>query len=434
MSTRLSVMTKALLGAYNLLWLPALPALYAAPRIREGFARRLLRDGPEGYVDIWIQAASGGEAYLARELILGLPKDSKLTVLVTSMTSQGLGILEQTAWDLPQTHPQLTMHTSYLPFDAPSLMNKAMERFSPKCMVLLETEIWPGLLAACKEFDVPVAVINGRMNTSSLGGYLCAHGLLKQLAPDKILAISEEAAKRYALVFGAERVDTMPNIKFDRFPATPEPASKDNPVRSILGPKPSCALFASVRREEEADILKTLLLVRKARPKTTLALFPRHMHRLDFWREALYESGLHPVLRSELDGPPPEASVILWDAFGELGTAYEFCRTAFVGGSLRPLGGQNFLEPLSHGVVPCIGPHWSNFSWIGRGIVEQGLVQEVRTPEELAEQMVKTLARPRKRDAVRSKINAYVDSRRGGTSKALELILSLSERTASTNG
>ncbi|MBU1003353.1 MAG: 3-deoxy-D-manno-octulosonic acid transferase [Proteobacteria bacterium] len=433
MSHHFSAMTRALLGVYNLLWLPALPVLYAAPRLREGFSKRMLCQGPDGFVDIWIQAASAGEAYLANELLLNLPKDSNLTVLITTMTRQGLGILEQTAWDLPQTHPQLTLHTSYFPFDAPSLMRKAMERFSPKCMVLLETEIWPGLLAACKEFDVPVAIVNARMNTSSLGGYLSARGLLRQLAPDRILAISEEAARRYALVFGAERVDTMPNIKFDRFPSAPEPTPENSPVRAILGPKPECALFASVRHEEESDVLKALQLLHEARPKTTLALFPRHMHRLDFWREALYKSGLRPVLRSELNSPPPEGSIILWDAFGELGSAYEFCRAAFVGGSLRPLGGQNFLEPLSHGVVPCIGPHWSNFSWIGQGIVDQGLVHVVHSPGELATQMAKTLARPRKREAVRGKVNAYVDSHRGGTAKALKLILSLSERTSSTN-
>jgi len=147
------------------------------------------------------------------------------------------------------------------------------------------------------------------------------------------------------------------------------------------------------------------------------------MHRLDFWREALYETGLHLVMRSDLDSPPPPGSVILWDTFGELSTAYAFCRAAFVGGSLVPLGGQNFLEPLTHGVVPCTGPHWSNFAWIGRDIVDQGLVVEVDGPGELAERMARTLARPRKREAVQKKVGAYVNSRRGGTATALECIL-----------
>ena len=139
-----SAMTRFLLGAYNLAWLPALPALYCLPRLREGFARRMLRQGPEAFADIWVQAASGGEAFLARELIMGLPVDRRLTVLATTMTSQGLGILEKAAGDAAESHPLLTVNTTYFPFDAPSLMDKAVERFSPKCVVLLETEIWPG--------------------------------------------------------------------------------------------------------------------------------------------------------------------------------------------------------------------------------------------------------------------------------------------------
>jgi len=429
--SRLPALTRGLLGLYNAAWLAAVPALYAAPRLRQGFARRLLREGPERYVDLWFQAASAGEAYLVRELILALPADSKLSLLATSVTRQGIGILEETAWTLPETHPGVKLDVSYFPFDAPALMRQAMERFSPRCMVLLETEIWPGLLAACKEFDVPVAVVNARMNAGSLGGYLCARGLMRQLAPDTVLAVSDEAAKRYAILFGSDRVGLMHNIKFDRFSTDPAPVAGDNPVARILGPEPKAALFASVRREEEPDVLEAVKLLHEARPETTLALFPRHMHRLDFWREALYESGLRPVLRSALTGPPPAGSVILWDAFGELGAAYGFCRAAFVGGSLRPLGGQNFLEPLCHGVVPVIGPHWANFAWIGRGVVDQGLAVEVTTPAELAERMTKQLARPQKRETVQKKVAAYVDSRRGGTRTALDAIMALTQRTAS---
>ena len=419
-----SAMTRFLLGAYNLAWLPALPALYCLPRLREGFARRMLRQGPEGFADIWIQAASGGEAFLARELILGLPADRRLTVLATTMTSQGLGILEQAAGDAAESHPLLTVNTTYFPFDAPSLMDKAVERFSPKCAVLLETEIWPGFLAACKEYGVPVVVANARMNTGSLGGYLCAAGLLRDLAPEDILAVGDEAARRYSLVFGADRVRTMENMKFDRVPkAAPEPASADSPVRAVLDAPAPCAVFASVRREEEPQVLAAIKKLGELRPRTTLALFPRHMHRLDFWRKALYEAGLRVAVRSELSAPPRPGTVILWDVFGELSAAYEFAAAAFVGGSLAPLGGQNFLEPLAHGVAPCIGPHWANFAWIGREVVDEGLVTEVDGPLVLAEAMARTLARPRKREAMRAKAAAYVDGHRGGTATALECIL-----------
>jgi len=413
---------KTLLGLYNLLWPLALPALWLAPRLREGFGQRILRGFPEGFMDIWIQAASGGEAYLARELVLNMPTGRALRILVTTNTRQGYEILERTAAELAELRPELSLVPAYCPFDQPSLMSRAMERTSPKVLVILETELWPGLLAAAREFDVPVLVANARMNPSSLAGYLCAGSLLRQLAPQRVLAISSEAALRFSILFGAERVERMHNIKFDRFPALPPTAPEGSPLRTILGDGTPWAVFASVRREEEPEVLQALKMIHEARPRTSLALFPRHMHRLDFWREALYEAGLSPVMRSGLTGPPPPGSTVVWDTFGELTGAYEFCKAAFVGGSLRPLGGQNFLEPLSHGIVPLSGPHWSNFSWIGREIVEQGLLREVQTPAELAEAMIKNLRRPPLREAVRAKVDAYVDSRRGGTKQVIKHI------------
>lgn len=420
----LSTGCKALLGAYNLLWPVALPALYLAPRLREGFAERRLRDPLQGYVDVWIQAASGGEAYLARELAFAMPQERAVRILATTNTRQGREVLDTAAADLAAAGSATTLVPAYCPFDQPALMRRAMEHYSPKALVLLETEIWPGLLAAAREAGVPTLFVNARMNPSSLAGYLCAGGLLRQLAPDRVLAVSDEASMRFSILFGAERVERMHNIKFDRFPAEPQRAPEDSPVRAILGGRTPVAGFASVRREEEPDVLRALAAVHEARPKTTLALFPRHMHRLDFWRRSLYEAGLPVVMRSELDAAPAPGSVVLWDAFGELGAAYEFCRAAFVGGSLRPLGGQNFLEPLSHGVQPVIGPHWSNFSWIGRDIVDQGLVREVADADELARTMVTILNRPPAPDALRAKVGAYVDSRRGGTAQAVQRIAS----------
>jgi 3-deoxy-D-manno-octulosonic-acid transferase len=428
---------KALIGLYDLLWPLAIPALWLAPRLREGFAERLLRTGPDGFVDVWMQAASGGEAYLVRELALALPEamaeERPLRILATTNTRQGREVLERAAAEVAELRPGVSLIPAYCPFDQPSLMARAMEQTSPRVLVLLETEIWPGLLAAAKEFDVPVVLANARMNARSLAGYLCAGALLRELAPERILAVSDEAALRFALLFGAGRVERMHNIKFDRFPALAPGAAegaaapKAGPVAAIMGDGRPWAVLASVRRQEEQDALAALREIRAAEPGAGLAVFPRHMHRLDFWRRALYEAGLSPVMRSALSshsGPPAPGAVVLWDTFGELAEAYAFCTAAFVGGSLRPLGGQNFLEPLAHGVVPVIGPHWSNFAWIGREIVNLGLAVEVDGPRELAGAMVAALRHPAAREDVRARVAAYVNDRRGGTRQAAERIAS----------
>lgn len=414
-----STSTKLILGLYSLAWLPAKPLLKRNSRLSEGYGQRLLQTVPDGPVDVWIQAASGGEAYLARELVLRTPAHKPIRYLLTSNTKQGVDILKQVAQDAMHK-----VEVAYCPFDQPKLMQKAVEHYAPKAVVLLETELWPGLLAACRKADVPTFVVNARMNTKSFAAYMCAPKLFAELAPHRVMAISDDDARRYSILFGNDRVTRMNNIKFDRVPSgKPTATLKDSPVTAILGGRTPVAVFASVRQEEETDILKAITKLKEMRPKTSIALFPRHMHRLDFWKKALYDSGLPTAVRSEISTAPAPGTVILWDTFGELSAAYEFCRAAFVGGSLKPLGGQNFLEPLSHGIVPVSGPHWSNFAWIGREIVDAGLLKEISTADDLAVTMKNALARPPKPDNVRKRMANYVDPLRGGTEQALNSIL-----------
>jgi len=413
---------KAALTLYNLAWPLALPGLALSKRLRRGFKRRLTLDAPAGYVDLWIQAASAGEAFLAWEILKNLEAQKDLKVLMTTGTSQGMEILEAARADLEKQGRDLTLSLAYFPFDMPAIMEKAVERVSPRVLVLLETEIWPGLLAACRDYGVPVIVINGRMSRQSLAGYLVLGRLFARIAPEKILAVSKEAAMRFGLVFGPDRVSLMRNMKFDRFENQNEVSYTKSPLNEFLRPGSPLAVFGSIRREEEPEILSALAKVRAARPKTTIGLFPRHMHRLEFWKKNLSEAQLPWVSRSGLTDPPPAGSIILWDTFGELSEAYGFAGAAFVGGSLRPLGGQNFLEPLSFGVVPVIGPHWDNFAWIGREILDLGLVSEVRNATELAEQMVKNLNRQRPKEKVREQALAFIRERQGGTRQACELI------------
>ncbi|MDY7000311.1 MAG: glycosyltransferase N-terminal domain-containing protein [Thermodesulfobacteriota bacterium] len=413
---------KAALSLYNLAWPLALPALALSKRLRQGFRQRLLLDAPKGFVDLWIQAASAGEAFLAWELLKNLETKKSLKVLLTTGTSQGMEILEKTRADLKEQGRNLSLSLAYFPFDMPAIMEKAVERVSPRALVLLETEIWPGLLSACRDYGVPAIVINGRMRRESLAGYLSLGGLFARIAPEKVLAVSEEAAMRFGLVFGPDRVSLMPNMKFDRFRNHGEVSYTKSPLSEFLRPGSPLAVFGSIRQEEEPEILSALKKVHQARPKTAIGLFPRHMHRLDFWKKALSEAALPWVLRSGLNDPPPPGSIILWDTFGELSAAYSFAGAAFVGGSLRPLGGQNFLEPLSFGVTPVIGPYWDNFTWIGREILDLGLAHEVRDADQLAQQMIKNLNRQKPREKVREQALAFINERQGGTRQACELI------------
>ena len=89
-----------------------------------------------------------------------------------------------------------------------------------------------------------------------------------------------------------------------------------------------------------------------------------------------------------------KGSVILWDTFGELVHAYKYADAAFLGGSLAPLGGQNFLEALNCGVIPVTGPFWDNFSWVGSEIVNEGLLRVAEDWRGVSDALVEIMENP----------------------------------------
>lgn len=409
-------LVRALLPVYDLGWKAAMPLLRFNHRLKQGWNQRTLKSGYPAHADVWMQAASGGEAFLAWEVLrkLKAPAKAPLRVLVTTNTLQGMEILERAAAEINGKRNGLAVQPWYFPFDAPSLMDDMTAHVRPRLAVILETEIWPGFLSACKKRHVPVLLANGRMTPKSLGGYLAVPGLFRELAPALTLAVSEADASRFATLFGRNRVATMPNIKFDRMVSAGPMARKDNPLRDLLPPETDFVVFGSVRKEEEEEVAAMARGLMRSVPGTVLGLFPRHMHRVDSWKTLLDGAGLNWKLRSELSGPATPGTVIIWDVFGEMLPAYGLAKAAFVGGSLAPLGGQNFLEPMTCGVIPVIGPHWKNFAWVGREVIDQGLAVEARNHESALSELLEILKNPTQRATISTRARTYIGDRLGG--------------------
>jgi 3-deoxy-D-manno-octulosonic-acid transferase len=391
---------------YTLLWCVAGPLAFLSPRMRQGLKERLGL-GKIRPCDIWIQGASAGECGLAASLLEHL---QGVPVLATSCTSQGLDVLSKV--DSPD------VQTRMLPLDLPQIMGRILDQARPKVVVLLETEIWPGLLMACASRGVPVVVVNGRMTSGSLAGYLCLRPLLRRWAPQAVGAMAQDDAVRFGLVFGAQRTTVTGNIKFDRAMGTPLITRQENPLAGLFDHKDSFVALGSVREQEEPQVLELIRLLRQGDPACVIGLFPRHMHRIHAWQEMLSRDGIPFVLRSALDSKAQPGSVVLWDRFGEMPAAYALARRAFVGGSLARLGGQNFLEPLAQGVQACVGPHTRNFDWVGDEIF-QSLVRKCSSVQDIAAFLLSP-APPRAQ--VREEALAFVRARQGATAASMELI------------
>ena len=411
---------------YNLSWSCALPWLRRNHRLAEGFMQRTLKTGLPA-ASLWIQAASVGEAYLALELIKSIRTTKPLKILVTSNTRQGMDILERNLSDPRLSNGRIQPQVGYFPFDKPAIMQSAVANVHPQVMVLLETEIWPGLLRSLKRYGCKILIVNGRLTEKSLKRYLLWPSLWQKLRPEGILAISQADAHRFGRLFGKAGVEVMSNIKFDRIAAATSGGADENKLKNILPPDTPFIVLASVRQKEEILVKNIIQKVLDSRPETVVGLFPRHMHRMPSWQKVLRQTGIGFILRSKIDRRISTANVILWDTFGELLPAYRLAQSAFVGGSLAPLGGQNFLEALVCGVIPIIGPWWNNFAWVGREITESGLLRVAEDWNQVADMLLKDLAgRPFRKDVIHAALQ-FIEARRGGTEKACHRIVACLE-------
>ena len=411
------------LGLYGLAWKLALPWLKKNRRLSQGLHQRTTFDHLEK-ADIWIQAASAGEAYLAIALIRSMRFHRPLTILITTTTVQGMDILKK-GLASPDIDPHICVTLSFFPFDAPVLMEQAVAKVCPSVMVLLETELWPGLLSCLKHRRIPVVVVNARLSEKSISRYRRFPRLCRSLAPDTILAISGEDARRFRQLFPESAVHTMHNIKFDTvIPRNMDQKPWNTPLpRHPFPPNSAVTLLASIRMEEESDVADILVRILQRHPHLVVGLFPRHMHRIPFWQARLSQMGLPWQLRSTITAPVLPGTTILWDTFGELKAACGHATAVFVGGSLKPLGGQNFLEPVICGAATVTGPYLDNFNWVGQGLFTAGVVTRASDPYAVGHHLCRLLDTPPQRQQTASVGLGYIRRFQGGTALAMNTII-----------
>ena len=160
------------------------------------------------------------------------------------------------------------------------------------------------------------------------------------------------------------------------------------------------------------------------------------MHRVKPWQALLASAKLPAVMRSKQEGPIPAGSIVIWDTFGELGQLYRLADAVFVGGSLSPLGGQNFLEPLALGKRPCCGPHLDNFAWAlepseegaSDSLEALGLLERGENAKAIVALLRARLDAPADAADVQERFRAWLAPRLGGSERCAKKLLEAMER------
>lgn len=413
---------------YSVAWWLALPLVLLRlwlrgrqePGYRQHIAERLgfygdVRDA-ECHRLLWVHAVSVGETRAAQPLIDALLRAHPAhRILLTHMTPTGRA-----------TGKELFGHDSrvmqcYLPYDIGAMVNRFLRHFRPQLCVLMETEVWPNVMAQCRRHGVPVALVNARLSERSLRRALRFPSLfIEAAAAMSCVAAQTEGDAARIRQLGARDVAVTGNIKFDVVPPD-DMLVRGAMLRARFGKRPVLAC-ANTRDGEEALILDVLSQLDV--PEVLLLIVPRHPQRFDDVARLVEQRGLS-LMRRSASGESAVSSdvrVFLGDSMGEMFAYYTASDVAFVGGSLLPLGGQNLIEPCAVGTPVLIGSHTFNFADAAQNAVEAGAARRVADAEDLMRQAAMLLSNQRERDDMGSKARQFSQQHRGATARTMHLL------------
>ena len=424
---------------YSLAWWLALPLVLARlwlrgrrePGYRQHWAERLGFYGKAvssaAAPVVWVHAVSVGETRAAEPLIDALLAEYPHSrVVLTHMTPTG----RETGRTLFARHGARLVQ-AYLPYDTGLMVSSFIRHFKPAVCILMETEVWPNLIAICGRRGVPVLLANARLSQRSLGKAQRLGVLIREAAQGiTLVAAQTEADAARVRTLGVPRVEVTGSIKFDVV-VPPAALAVGASLRAAIGTRP-VLLCASTRDGEEALILEAFRRARADLPaKTLLLIVPRHPQRFDDVEKLIGWQGLNVQRRSTLELGTPLAAhidVVLGDSMGEMFAYYDVCDVAFVGGSLLPLGGQNLIEPAALGKPVLIGPHTFNFELVTQEAVAAGGAVRVADAPDLMAQAVTLLNDTEVRSAMGAKALAFANQHRGATARTLALLPALLNR------
>jgi 3-deoxy-D-manno-octulosonic-acid transferase len=407
---------------YNLMLWAALPFMFwhlwwrgrRQPEYRRDVGERFGRyiQQPARPV-IWIHAVSVGETRAAVPLVQRLvERYPGHQILMTHMTPTG----RQTGVELFGDG----VLRCYLPYDYAWAVRRFLDHFRPRIGVIMETELWPNLISACRERGTPAFLVNARLSEKSAAGYARVRSIVAAtLSSLSGISAQTEADAHRLRSLGAPSVEVTGNLKFDMAPSG-EQLQLGARLRDLFGAQRPVFLAASTREGEEALVLDALQ--NAAIPGLLTVIVPRHPQRFAEVGELLARRGITFQRRSEETPVVSATRVLLGDSMGEMFAYYTACDIAFVGGSLLPYGGQNLIEACAVGRPVLSGPHTFNFAESARLAVEAGAAERVADAAELGARVAALLADPAKRSAMGEAGRRFAARHRGAAERVMALL------------
>ena len=401
------------------------PAYASVPGERLGFYGEPIVPGA-----IWVHAVSLGETRAAAPLLEALRSARPgARILLTHGTATGRSAGEAL---LRPGDAQL-----WLPFDLPGAVRRFLRHADPAVGVLMETEIWPNLIAMATARGVPVLLANARMSERSRRRGRRVDALLRPALESLTAALAQTDADAVRLRdAGVREVSVVGNLKYD-IVADARLLARGRGWRAGLGR--GVVVAASTREGEEAMLLASWRDV--AAPRPLLVVVPRHPQRFEAVAQSIVAAGFSLSRRSGWPGddrPDAAADADVWlgDSMMEMPAWYALADVALLGGSFAPLGGQNLIEAAACGCPVVMGPHTFNFSDAAELALAAGAatrVADMKAGVAAAVELASASSAPTRDDRSRRAL-AFANAHRGAASRmATRILAAVDSRATRSN-
>ena len=308
---------------------------------------------PKGKL-FWLHGASVGESVSMLPLIhkiLETYPDAHVMVTTGTVTSAAV---------MQKRLPERAFH-QFIPIDNPIFTNRFLRYWQPDVILWFESEFWPAILSSIAKRNIPLILINGRISNKTFKRWQQFDFICKELLGCFTFCLGQSEEDAYRLrVLGAKDAICLGNIKYAGLPLPVDEKAKSD-LQKRIG-KRKLWLISSTHDDEEIRLAKAHKKLKEKFPDLLMIVAPRHPNRGVEIAEQLEKMDFNVALRSKNEKITAKTDVYIADTIGEMGLWYELAKIVFIGGSLVPHGGQNFIEPSRVRDAVLVGPHMHNFS------------------------------------------------------------------------
>jgi 3-deoxy-D-manno-octulosonic-acid transferase len=339
---------------------------------------------------IWIHAVSVGEIFIALKLIEAIrAAASGQHIVLSTTTTTGYRVAVEKESDF--------LTVIHNPVDLPWITSRVIRLIRPSCMVLVEAEIWPNLVAQLKNRGTPVLLINARLSPRSEKRYLQFRPLIEpifSLLDGATVPFEVDRDRWSRLGIRRENIVVTGSVKFDHIGDSrlveQQCAELDQWLTETGMPdRRRILLGGSTHDGEELLIAQIAESLRSEVPDLKLVLVPRHAERGATIASQLEEAGFAPILRAgpervssdTQEGTVPREKVWIANTTGELRSWFHLAEVVVIGKSFYGGGGQNPVEPILAGKPVVVGPRMENFADVVQDLLAvSGIVQVGEKP------------------------------------------------------